>query len=64
MKLISENIVTLDIKYGKNEDIIRVVNYYAPTNPNVKKNPAILEEFYDQLTSAIDIPTRRDVYHR
>ena len=41
---------------------VRIINCYSPTLPRSIKNPAIIEQFYDELTTSVQVPSRYEVF--
>ena len=41
---------------------MRIVNCYSPTLPRSIQNPAIIEQFYDELTVSVEVPSRYEVF--
>ena len=64
-KSISDRVAYLDIRLptrNGNHKLIRFVNAYGPTSPLAKKNPKEISKFYNQLSKAIKIPSRQELY--
>ena len=62
---VSSNVAYIDIslpsKNGKHTNC-RIVNAYGPTNPSAEASPKLRDDFYDELTSAIDIPKNYELF--
>ena len=64
---ISDRVVYMDCilpsKYpNKPPCKIRIVNCYSPTLPRSLKNPQIINRFYDELSQAVNIPARYELF--
>ena len=40
----------------------RVINAYGPTSPAAEKNPQLLDDFYDELSSAVNVPSNNELF--
>ena len=59
IKQISTNVAYVDfVVQSRNGQPVkyRVVNAYGPTSPAAEKSPKLRDEFYEELTCAIDAP--------
>ena len=64
---ISDRVVYLDLilpakTVNKSPCHVRIVNCYSPTLPRSIQNPAIIEQFYDELTTSVQVPSRYEVF--
>ena len=64
-KYISDRVAILDIEIPNSTSgsiKYRIVNAYGPTNPRCIANPQLVTDFYNAVTSAIDIPSRYELF--
>ena len=64
---ISDRVVYLDLilpakTVNKSPCHVRIVNCHSPTLPRSIQNPAIIEQFYDELTTSVQVPSRYEVF--
>ena len=62
---VSNNVAYIDIalpsKNGQ-QTKCRIVNAYGPTNPTATATPQLRDDFYDELTSAVDVPKNYELF--
>ena len=65
MKQISTNVAYIDVVLQSRNGQptkCRIVNAYGPTNPTAGKFPKLRDDFYEELTSAIDVPKNYELF--
>ena len=61
---ISDRVAILDLEIPTKTSSMqyRIVNAYGPTMFRAKENPNLIIQFYEHLTSAINVPNRHEIY--
>ena len=62
---ISDRVAILDLKLpskGGTPTHCRVINAYGPTSKKAEKKPTLVVNFYKELSKAIDVPSRYEIF--